>query len=60
MTIWGLSSGAQYVSTLLVSPAASGLFHKAMVPRKECTYLLVVTVVWHQLVYSSWLSVAEA
>ncbi|CAE7298320.1 NLGN4X [Symbiodinium necroappetens] len=31
VTIWGLSSGAQYVSTLLVSPAASGLFHKAMV-----------------------------
>ena len=31
VTIWGLSSGAQYVSTLLVSPAAQGLFHKAMV-----------------------------
>lgn len=31
VTIWGLSSGAQYVSTLLVSPAAQGLFHRAMV-----------------------------
>eukprot|EP00434_Breviolum_minutum_P011365 symbB.v1.2.010030.t1/scaffold650.1/size176305/9 len=31
VTLWGLSSGAQYVSTLLVSPAAEGLFHKAMV-----------------------------
>eukprot|EP00928_Gymnodinium_smaydae_P088279 TRINITY_DN72392_c0_g1_i1.p1 TRINITY_DN72392_c0_g1~~TRINITY_DN72392_c0_g1_i1.p1 ORF type:complete len:566 (+),score=37.64 TRINITY_DN72392_c0_g1_i1:107-1804(+) len=31
VTIWGLSSGAQYVSCLLVSPAASGLFHRAMI-----------------------------
>ena len=33
VTIWGLSSGAQYVSTLLVSPAGQGLFHRAVVPR---------------------------
>ena len=31
VTIWGLSSGAQFVSTLLVCPAAAGLFHRAMV-----------------------------
>ncbi|CAE7770229.1 fumD [Symbiodinium pilosum] len=31
VTIWGLSSGAQYVSTLLVSPAGQGLFHRAVV-----------------------------
>ena len=30
VTIWGLSSGAQYVATLLVSPLAEGLFHRAM------------------------------
>ena len=31
VTIWGLSSGAQYVSTLLVSPAGQNLFHRAVV-----------------------------
>ena len=31
MTIWGLSSGAQFVSTLLVCPHAEGLFHRAVV-----------------------------
>lgn len=31
VTIWGLSSGAQYVSTLLISPLAAGLFHRAVV-----------------------------
>ena len=31
VTIWGLSSGAQFVSTLLVCPHADGLFHRAFV-----------------------------
>ena len=31
VTIWGLSSGAQFVSTLLVCPHAAGLFHRAFV-----------------------------
>ena len=31
VTIWGLSSGAQFVSTLLVTPSAAGLFHRAVV-----------------------------
>ena len=31
VTVWGLSSGAQYVCTLLVSPLAAGLFHRAVV-----------------------------
>lgn len=31
VTIWGLSSGAQFVSTLLVCPLAAGLFHRALV-----------------------------
>ena len=31
VTIWGLSSGAQYVCNLLVIPRAQGLFHRAVV-----------------------------
>lgn len=31
VTIWGLSSGAQYVANLLVSPPAAGLFHRAFI-----------------------------
>jgi hypothetical protein len=35
VTIWGLSSGSQYVATLCSSPAAEGLFHRAFV--QSCT-----------------------
>ena len=31
VTIWGLSTGAQLVATLLVSPLAEELFHRAMI-----------------------------
>jgi para-nitrobenzyl esterase len=31
VTIWGLSSGAQYVNQLMCCPLAKGLFHRAMV-----------------------------
>ena len=31
VTIWGLSSGAQYVNQLMFCPLAKGLFHRAMV-----------------------------
>ena len=31
VTIWGLSTGAQLVATLLVCPLAAGLFHRAMI-----------------------------
>lgn len=37
VTIWGLSSGAQYVSTLVCCPLARGLFHRAMI--QSCTDL---------------------
>ena len=37
VTIWGLSSGAQYVCNLLVMPRAKGLFHRAVV--QSCTDL---------------------
>ncbi|CAK9104936.1 Carboxylesterase 4A, partial [Durusdinium trenchii] len=37
VTLWGLSSGAQYVCNLLVSPAAEDLFHRAVV--QSCTDL---------------------
>ena len=35
VTIWGLSSGAQFVTTLVCCPLARGLFHRAMV--QSCT-----------------------
>eukprot|EP01043_Picozoa_sp_COSAG02_P003773 COSAG02_NODE_95_length_37416_cov_60.512742_4_plen_269_part_00 len=37
VTIWGLSSGAQFVSTLVCCPLATGLFHRAMI--QSCTDL---------------------
>ena len=37
VTIWGLSSGAQFVTTLVCCPLAAGLFHRAMV--QSCTDL---------------------
>ncbi len=58
VTIWGLSTGAQLVATLLVSPAAGGLFHRAVV--QSCTDLVnerdlsVRHAVWRQKSAQEW------
>jgi len=58
VTIWGLSSGAQYVATLLVSPPAAGLFHRAMI--QSCVDLSNVRElrahndIWQQATAEEW------
>lgn len=59
VTIWGLSTGAQLVASLLVCPLAEGLFHRAMV--QSCVDLTNVRElrepaheVWQHLAAEAW------
>jgi para-nitrobenzyl esterase len=58
VTIWGLSSGSQYVNTLLCSPLAQGLFHRAVIQSStdvaNCRHLKVRTEIWLGLSAEEW------